>query len=104
MASLKPIYRRSSDLRHPIEDEFAQIAWGADFGPRGDSGAAAPMYTLVDRSTMVPKPRVNHLVGSEFLTKANTRRNIHAHTQPVEYPSGKPLVATGKPLAARGSH
>ena len=26
MAPLKPFYRRPSDLRHPIEDAFAQIA------------------------------------------------------------------------------
>ena len=52
MASLKPFYGRSSDLRHPIEDEFAPIAWGAAFGLRGDSVAAAPMYTLMDRRTM----------------------------------------------------
>ena len=57
MASLQPLYRRSSDLRHPIEDEFAQIAWGAGFGLRGDSVAAAPMYTLIDR-TMVSAPGV----------------------------------------------
>ena len=53
MASLKPFYGRSSVLRHPIEDEFAPIAWGAAFGLRGDSVAAAPMYTLMDRRTMV---------------------------------------------------
>ena len=53
MASLQLFYRRSSDLRHPIEDELAQIAWGADFGLRGDSVAAAPMHTLMDRRKMV---------------------------------------------------
>ena len=53
MASLKPLCRRPSDLRHPMEDEFAQIAWGTDFGLRGDSAAAAPMYTLMDRRTIV---------------------------------------------------
>ena len=53
MASLQPFYRHSSDLQHPIEDEFAQIAWGVDFGLRGDSVAAAPMYTPMDRRTIV---------------------------------------------------
>ena len=48
MASLKLFYRRSSDLRHPIEGEFAQTACGAGFGRRRDSVAAAPMYTLMD--------------------------------------------------------
>ena len=52
MVSHKPFSRRSSDLRHPIEDDFAQIVWIADFGLRGDSIAAAPMYTLMDRRTM----------------------------------------------------
>ena len=49
VASLRPFYRRSSDLRHPKGDEFAQIAWGADSGLKGDSVAAAPMCTLIDR-------------------------------------------------------
>ena len=53
MASLQPFFGRSSDLRHPTEDEFAQIAWCVDFGLRGDSVAAAPLYTLMDRRTMV---------------------------------------------------
>ena len=48
-ASLIPFYRRSSDLRHPIGDEFAQIAWGADLRLKGGSVPAAPMYTLTDR-------------------------------------------------------
>ena len=52
VVSLKPFYRRSSDMRHPIGDEFAQIAWGADLGLKGDSVAAAPMYTLIDRKKM----------------------------------------------------
>ena len=56
MASLKPFCRRSSDLRHPIEDDFAQIARGADVGLRGNSVAAAPMYTLMDRRTIVSAP------------------------------------------------
>ena len=34
-ASLKPFYMRPSDLRHPIEDEFAQMVWGADLGSEG---------------------------------------------------------------------
>ena len=34
-ASLKPFYTRPSDLRHPMEDEFAQLAWGADLGLGG---------------------------------------------------------------------
>ena len=28
MASIQPFYRHSSDLQHPIEDEFAQICMG----------------------------------------------------------------------------
>ena len=40
VASLKPFDRRSSDLRHLIGDEFAQIAWGADLRLKGDSIAA----------------------------------------------------------------
>ena len=60
MASLKPFHRRSSDLRHPIEDEFAQIARGADFGRRGDSVAAAPMYMLMDKRTTVGASGVAH--------------------------------------------
>ena len=41
-ASLKPFYTRPSDLRHPMEDEFAQLAWGADLGLGGLSTTAAP--------------------------------------------------------------
>lgn len=29
MAFLKLFFRRSAELRHPIEDEFERIAWGA---------------------------------------------------------------------------
>lgn len=53
--SLKPFYRRSSDLRHPIGDGIAQIAWGADLGLKGDSIAAGPMYTLIYRREVVGK-------------------------------------------------
>lgn len=59
MASLKPFYRRSSDLIRPIEDEFKQISWGAGFGRRGDSVTAAPMYTLLmDRRQLVSASRI----------------------------------------------
>ena len=34
-ASLKPFYTRPSDLGHPMENEFAQMAWGADLGSEG---------------------------------------------------------------------
>ena len=57
VASLKPSYRRSSDLRHPIGDDFAQIAWGADLGLKGDYVAAAPMYTPIDRKEAVSEAR-----------------------------------------------
>ena len=52
-ASLKPFYTRPSDLRHPTEDEFAQMAWGPDVGFEGQSTTAAPMYTLLDRRRVV---------------------------------------------------
>ena len=52
-ASLKPFYTRPSDLRHPMEDEFAQLAWGADLGLGEPSTTAAPMYTLLDRRRVV---------------------------------------------------
>ena len=52
VSSLKPIYRRSSDLRPPIGDEFAQIAWGADLGLEGHSVAVAPIYALRDRKNV----------------------------------------------------
>ena len=29
---LKPFYTRPYDLRHPVEVEFAQMAWRADLG------------------------------------------------------------------------
>ena len=48
-ALLKPFYTRPFDLRYPMEDEFAQMAWGADLGLGGHSTTAAPMYTLLDR-------------------------------------------------------
>ena len=51
--SLKPFYTRPSDLRHPMEDEFAQMAWGADLGLEQQSPTAAPMYTLLDRRRVV---------------------------------------------------
>ena len=52
-ASLKPFYTRPSDLRHAMEDQFAQVAWGADLGLGGHSTTAAPMYTLLDRRRVV---------------------------------------------------
>ena len=81
VASLKPFYRRSSDLRHPIGDEFAQIAWGADLGLKEDSVAAAPMYTEIDRKNMVSKTgiarwecRGRYLdgVSSDWVTEAES--------------------------------
>ena len=81
VASLKPFHRRSSDLRHPIGDEFAQIAWGADLGLKGDSVAAAPMYTLIDRKQMVSESgtarweyRGRYLdgVSSDWVTEAES--------------------------------
>ena len=52
-ASLKPFYPRPSDFRHPMEDEFAQVAWGADLRLGGHSTTAAPTYTLLDRRWVV---------------------------------------------------
>lgn len=34
-------------------DEFAQIAWGTDLGLKEDAVVAAPMYTLIDRRSVV---------------------------------------------------
>lgn len=48
VASLKPLYKRPSDLRHSMEDEFAQMACGADLGLGGYSTTATPMYTILD--------------------------------------------------------
>lgn len=49
VASLKTLfYALASDMRHTIGGEFAQIAWGADLGHKGDSVTAAPMYTMID--------------------------------------------------------
>ena len=42
VASLKPFYRRPSNLRHPIGDEFAQIAWDADLGLERRLGCSGP--------------------------------------------------------------
>ena len=36
-----------------MEDEFAQMAWGADSGLEQQSATAAPMYTLLDRRRVV---------------------------------------------------
>ena len=33
--SLKPFYTRPSDIRHPMEETFAQMAWGANLGSEG---------------------------------------------------------------------
>ena len=52
-ASLKPFYTRPSNLRHPMEDEFAQMAWRANLGLGEHSTIAAPMYTLLDRRRVV---------------------------------------------------
>ena len=46
--SLKPFYKRSSNLRHTVGDKLARLAWGADLGLKGGSDAAAPMYTLIE--------------------------------------------------------
>ena len=52
-ASLKPFYPTPSDLRRPMKDEFAQVAWGVDLGLEAHSITAAPMYTLLDRRRVV---------------------------------------------------
>ena len=47
-------YVRRSDLRHPMEDEFAQVAWGAGLGLGGLSiSVAPPMCTLLGRRRVV---------------------------------------------------
>lgn len=43
-ASLKPFYTGPSDLRHPMEDEFAQVAWGADLKLGGLSTLHSTRY------------------------------------------------------------
>ena len=57
---IKPFHARPPDLRHPLADEFAQLAWSADIGPTTPSLVAKPLYTLYDRrnvtsATGVPK-------------------------------------------------
>ena len=42
-ALLRPFYTRRSDLRHPMEDKFAQRAWGADLELGGCSTTAVSM-------------------------------------------------------------
>ena len=48
-ASVKPFYIRPRDLRHPLEDEFAQQAWRADLGRPEEASAEVPLYTLTSR-------------------------------------------------------
>ena len=52
-ASVKPFYVMASALQHPMEDEFAQVAWSADLRLEGHLTIAAPMYTLLDRRRVV---------------------------------------------------
>ena len=47
-ASVKPFYERPRDLRHPLENEFAQKAWRADLGHPSEPTAKTPLYTLLD--------------------------------------------------------
>ena len=46
---IKPFHIRPPDLRHPLADEFAQLAWSADFRRATPSVVAKPLYTLCDR-------------------------------------------------------
>lgn len=58
-ASLEPFHTRPSDVRHPMEDTFKKMAWGANLGLEGTQlHAAAPMYTLLDRRRGVNATRV----------------------------------------------
>ena len=80
--SLKPFYVRPADLRHPMEDEFAQMAWGADLGLGADSTTAAPMYTLLDRRRVISSSGVARWeyrgryldgVASDWVSEAESR-------------------------------
>ena len=51
-ASFKPFYTRASYI-HPIEFEFAQMAWGVVLGLGGYSATVAAIYTMLDRRRVV---------------------------------------------------
>ena len=48
-ASVKTFHVRPGELRHRLEDEFAQQAWRADFGLVAEPTSGAPLFTIVDR-------------------------------------------------------
>ena len=52
-SNIKMFHLRADDLRHDIENEFAHLAWGIDFGLAEPSIVASPMYTLIDRTAVM---------------------------------------------------
>ena len=82
---MKPFYVRPRELRHRLEDEFAQQAWRADLGQPAEVATEAPLYTLLDRrkvtsATGTEKWEYNgrYTDGSvsEWLTELETRRSF----------------------------
>ena len=51
-SSVKAFHFRNPELRHNFEDEFTQVAWGADLGLAEPAAVEAPIYTLFDRRTV----------------------------------------------------
>lgn len=47
-SSLGLFHQHPPDLRHPMEDEFAQQVWSADLGLAASPTVAASLYTLLD--------------------------------------------------------
>ena len=47
-ANIKIFHERPAHMSHNFEDEFAHLAWGADFRLGGISTVAVPLYTLTD--------------------------------------------------------
>ena len=49
---IKPYPLRPPPLRHDVNGEYAQFAWGPDLGLGTASTLASPLYTVVDRCTI----------------------------------------------------
>ena len=55
---IKPFHARPPDLRHPLDDEFAQFAWSADVGLTTPSVVAQPVYIFYDRRNVTSATEV----------------------------------------------
>ena len=83
VASRTPVYSRSSDLKHPIGDDFAQIAWGADLSPFVYVDRPAERLPSLEITRKVPRWCFLRLgyggrIAAQVYTGAATVGTVHA--------------------------